>query len=166
MTKAGMTLVEMLVVMAIVGALIALLMPAVQSARTASARRQCQSNLRQIGLAIELYLERYNHYPEAAMLPSVTPNLPSLGSALGVYIEYNTGVFKCPNDQVYFYKEGTSYEYPSLQFAKKTREQILAERRRPSTEIVLMYDFEPFHGPRGQANTRNALFVDTHVEAF
>ncbi|GIW87869.1 MAG: general secretion pathway protein GspG [Isosphaeraceae bacterium] len=68
----AITLVELLVVLAIIGTLIGLLLPAIQQAREAGRRVQCLNNLKQFGLGLHGYLSQFGAFPPGRMYPDRT----------------------------------------------------------------------------------------------
>lgn len=85
----GFTLVELLVVIAIIGVLVALLLPAVQSARESSRRTACTNNLKQIAIANQVFHDVHNRFPPGNLGPfphgdsTTTSNQNSSNQLLG-----------------------------------------------------------------------------------
>lgn len=123
--RRGFTLVELLVVIAVIGILVALVLPAVQQARAAARRTQCRNHLHQIGIALHSYHDLHNTLPPGSIVmgPSfptqsgwgwsafILPQLEQsalydqldfhIGSAAGSnrpLIAHSLPVFRCPSD--------------------------------------------------------------------
>jgi prepilin-type N-terminal cleavage/methylation domain-containing protein/prepilin-type processing-associated H-X9-DG protein len=97
--RPAFTLVELLVVIAIIGVLVALLLPAIQSARASARRVQCANNMRQIGLAMHQYCDTHK-----GLFPTMQHNIAEIDVpktwiyVLAPYMESVDAVRLCPED--------------------------------------------------------------------
>ncbi|MBM3457829.1 MAG: prepilin-type N-terminal cleavage/methylation domain-containing protein [Armatimonadetes bacterium] len=95
--RRGFTLIELLVVIAIIAILAAILFPVFAQARESARKSGCLSNTKQIGSAVQMYLQDYDEYFCINLYPTVMPVVFSFYDAHLPYIK-NTGVLTCPSE--------------------------------------------------------------------
>ena len=127
-TRTGFTVIELLVSLAVIAVIVSLLIPAVLQVRNAARRTQCQSNLRQIGIAAFAYEQEYRQLPDFraggllfGLLPYVEQNnafqktsesihSPNPADTIGATDAIGrVGVYQCPDDSFLTGHGTTSY---------------------------------------------------------
>jgi len=170
--RSGFTLIELLVVIVIIAALAAFLLPALGRSKRKAYSAACLSNLRQLGLALELYVaDNAFHLPACASLPSFDPGLTPIRTVLIPYTK-SAGVFQCPSDDTVFPDEQTSYEWNTFM---NSVSYDRPEDWSPATKVIvetifggrlnvpLLGDADSFH-PAGLVGLgKNSLFFDGRV---
>ncbi|HLX59823.1 MAG TPA: type II secretion system protein [Planctomycetota bacterium] len=159
----GFTLLEMLVVIAIVATLAAILLPLYGRSRAEARRLFCSNNLMQLQRAMMMYSDNnFSSFPKLASRPTINKDQGTLRDTLYPLL-HDERVFKCPDDnQGYFENEGSSYEWNAL--LNNKNKDLPADGLMSNTRVPMIYDYENFHPKGGSFGGKNVVFVDGHVE--
>jgi len=158
MHGSGFTLTEILVVIAIILALSALIVPVSQSMLAKGRQATCLGNLRQIGIGIESYLQDHNDImPNLdAGRSSRNEDVPVMDNTLNQYLT-SEDVFRCPEDKVNFQQSGSSYLWNSTQSGRSRHRLVFFGINGDSSRIPLVTDKEAWHP--GESGV-NILYAD------
>lgn len=180
----GFTLVELLVVISVIAMLMGILVPVLSRARQSAYRVACMSNLRQIGVAIQIYRDEHGQkFPLARYMPAPFISMvddPPLPDALRANQKGETEVYRCPGDKVVYdvcqEDARTSYAYNAELAGREPDETWFPRRNIRVPEIPVLRDcdgytflldapHEPITAPFFHAR-RNTLFADIHVDSY
>src|SRR5579872_1218381 len=171
MRKRAFTLVELLVVMVIIAILAALLLPALTRTKETGRSAACLSNLHQIGLGLQLYVQdNQNHLPTMYDRPLPSSGAPPSGPSMDVVLTHgdyvgSTNVFHCPSDNKQLFElTGSSYAWNFLLNGQDADHLQMLTNTFPLNQVFVVLDKEKFHVARGDQRAVNFLYADGHIK--
>ena len=153
--KQGFTLVELLIVIAILALLMTILLPALAKFKSIAKRTACLSNLHAAAIGFRMYLDANKYFmPPAARYPSLNLNdkkpiaeflRPYISGAKTLLCPADNGYERLDYTKRYFESEGSSYEYLETLGNKRVENTYLThDLGYDESEIHVLYDYKTF----------------------
>jgi len=164
------TLIELLIVIAIIGILAALLLPVLGRAKESGRSAACLSDLHQIGIALQLYVQdNQNIMPTMYDAIASTNSPPGTNlAAVNIVLTNYLGapeILRCPSDDRRLYEDtGSSYAWNNLLNGEDADHLEVFKIHFDPHQIPVFYDKEAFHRARGPGKGVNFLYADGHIK--
>jgi len=162
------SLVELLVTVAIIGILAALIMPALSNAKEGGRATLCQSNLHQIGMALQMYVGENKNRMPTMYDQSAGSNYQTNPAAINVVLSNQLGslqVLCCPSDNAQVFQQtGSSYSWNNLVNGQDADHLQIFATAYALTKIPLVFDKQSFHAALGTNRAVNYLYADGHIK--
>lgn len=160
---------ELLVTVGVIAVLAGLLLPALAKVKAHGRGTACLSNLRQVGVALQLYAQEHgNRLPVMYDAPLGTEvpdtNRPTMDQVLRPHLGA-LEVLRCPaDDRLIFEQTRSSYSWFPLANGQDADNLQILTMSLEAHKVALVYDKEKFHRARGPGKEMNYLYGDGRIQ--